>query len=208
MRRNRASRRRIYEASDMAINMRETFVDRSVEYETEFDFTWPSVMQNVGDSLAVAYASDKWKPRKKHGKRDIELYKHLAEGRNRLFCFPGIVRLQDDPGVELECIGPMVSFDDVPKPEHFAILAMFKEANVQLYTRGTNNAPRFGRGTDAGVVTLTVKHGMIGGGKLLWSKDGNGRADQPFLFVYTADDGVMFLIVGKKLDVLKDGIVG
>ncbi len=204
----RPNRRRVYEAREMAVAMRETFANRPVEHETEFDFGWPRVMQNVGDSLAVAYASDKWKPRGKSGRRELELYKHLAESRNRLFSFPGIVRLQDDPGVELECIGPGVSFDDVPRPQHFAVLGLFTEANVQLYTEGTDAEPSFGRGKDDGVVTLTVKHGMLGGGKLLWSKHPGGRPDEPFLFVYTAADGVMFIIVGEELDVLKDGIVG
>jgi hypothetical protein len=102
----------------------------------------------------------------------------------------------------------MVSMVDVPHPLHFAELALFEEANLKLYTEGDDDDPGFGRGKDAGVVTITVKHGMLGGGMFLWSVDGGERSDQPFLFVYTKRDGVLLIIVGEELDVLKGGIVG
>lgn len=190
--------------------MRETFVDRPWESETAFPWNWPRVMQNIGDSLGVAYGSDKWQKQKKNGRRPIEIYKHIAESRNRIFCVPGSVRLSDAPGEDLDCIGPTVDFSDVPMPRHFAVLAYFKEANVQLYTAGSDLHPAFGDDEDDGVMTLTVKHGMLGGGKIGWSTVGGRRRhkDQPFLFVYTAEDGVLFLIVGEELEVLKDGIVG
>lgn len=204
--RSRARRRpKVYDARDIAIDMRETFTDRPWESETEFPWDWPPVMQNVGDSLGVAYGSDKWKKPKKNGRRDIEIYKHIAESRNRIFVLPGTIVGDGDD--EFHCIGPLVGFDTVPMPKHFATLAYFKECNVQLYTGGTDRRPRFGDNEDDGIVTLTVRHGMLGGSKIRWSEEGGGR-DQPFLFVYTARDGVLFVIVGEKLDVLKDGIVG
>ena len=79
---------------------------------------------------------------------------------------------------------------------------------MRLYTGGTNARPCFGKGQDDGVVTLTVGHGMLGGSLLRWSKLGDGRHDEPFLFVYTATGGVNFIIVGEQLSVHADGIIG
>lgn len=198
---------RVYDAREPAIAMRETFTDRAWETETAFPWHWPAVMQNVGDSLGVAYGSDKWKPKKRNGKRDIEIYKHIAESRNRIFVVPGTIRPEDDPSHRMRVIGPRVDFREVPMPQHFAVLAFFKEVNVQLYTRGTNLDPEFGDDSDDGIMTLTVRHGMLGGSWIRWSEV-DGRDDQPFLFVYTSSDGVLFVIVGEELEVLKDGIVG
>jgi hypothetical protein len=200
----RRSRVRVYDAEDAARNMRETFQAAPVTRQRRFNFDWPPLLQNVGDSLAVAYASDKWKKKKK----DYELYKHLAESRNRVLCVPGLIVDEDRPSKRWPVIGPMVDMTDVPHPRHFAELALFEEANLKLHTEGDDEDPRFGRGRDAGVVTITVAHGLLGGGKFLWSRDKDGRSDQPFLFVYTERDGVLLIIVGEELDVLKDGIVG
>jgi hypothetical protein len=48
----------------------------------------------------------------------------------------------------------------------------------------------------------------VGGSKIRWSLIDERRADEVFLFVYTRDGGVMFLILGEELDIEKDGIVG
>ncbi len=204
---NRA-RPRVYDTRGAAAAMRERFVDRPVGTETAFGFDWPPAMQHVGASIAVAYASDKWQPKGKDGRRLLELYKHLAESENRIFCVPGIVGAEGDHDVDWPTFGPVVDFSAVPMPEHFAVLGLFKEANVRLYTGGTATRPTFGSGQDDGVVTLTVGHGMLGGSLLRWSELGGGRADEPFLFVYTASGGVHFIIVGAELDVQADGIVG
>ena len=201
-------RRRVYDNRSNAVAMRETFVARAVEHETTFAFGWPEKMQQIGDSLAVAYASDKWKPKGKNGRREVELYKHLSESRNRIFSLPGLVRAREMPDRRIDTVGPLVSFYDCPLPRHFAVLGLFKEVNVQLYTEGSSSDPGFGADEDDGVVTLTVRHGMLGGGQMLWSKNENGASDEPFLFVYTEQDGVMFIIVGENLDIEKDGIVG
>lgn len=191
------SRVRVYDARDLSVKLRETFTDRPVEHETSFPFDWPHSMQQIGDSLGVAYASDKWQKRR----GDMILYKHLAESRNRIFCVPGCVYHRETPTSRVGCIGPMVAFGDVVMPDSFAELALFREVNVQLYTGGTDERPEF-HGDD-GIMTLTVAHGRLGGG---YMKTGS-RDRRPFLFVYTQTE-VMFLIVGEKLDILKDGIVG
>jgi len=198
---------RVYDAREDAIAMRETFVNRAVEYETDFPFHWPGVMQNVGDSLAVAYASDKWKPKNKRGRRELELYKHLAESRNHIFSVDGVITFpkKRKSGYErYPVLGPHVEFYDVCMPDAFAVLGLFEEANVQLYTEGSDEAAGFGEHEDDGVVTLTVRHGMLGGAKMI-TRPGYFK---PFLFVYTASGGVYFLIVGDELDIEKDGIVG
>jgi hypothetical protein len=213
-RRNR--RPRVYDAEEIAQNARETFAARAVEFRTEFSFGWPSIVQNVGDSLAVAYASDKWE-KKKNGVRNVELYKHLAESRNQVLCLPGLLRDESAPEREWEAYGPLVSLGDAPMPGHFAILGLFEEANLQLYTHAKSGEPRFGRG-DAGIVRVEVRHGMLGFSKMRWNevepykseRESNPRLDfdQPFLFVYTESDGVLLLVVGERLDVTTDGIVG
>jgi hypothetical protein len=196
---------RVYDAEEMAREMRETFQHKPSKRKRRFGFDWPTSLQNIGDSLAVAYNSDK---DLQNPRGEWILYKHLAESRNRVLAVPGLIMCDDAPGESWPVIGPMVSMLDVPHPRHFAELALFEEVNVKLYTAGTNENPKFGRGRDAGVVTVTVKHGLLGGGMFLWSRDDEREADQPFLFVYTERDGVLLIIVGEKLAIEADGIVG
>lgn len=191
------SRVRVYEAQDLAKNMREVFTDRPSTKKRRFDFDWPEVWQNVGDSLSISYSSDKWQD-----DRSMILYRHLAESRNQAFCVPEFLRDYDQPKKTWPTIGPYVSFADVPMPDSFAMLALFEDVNFQLHVNGTDDHPKFGKGDD-GVVTVTVAHGMLGGGVFGWD-DG----EEPFLFVYTAKQGPLILVIGEELDVLADGIVG
>jgi hypothetical protein len=196
------SRVRVYNAEEIARDIRETFTAKPVQKEVKFPFGWPRHMQHVGDSLAVAYSSDKWK---REG--DYIAYKHLAESRNRALCVPGFLRDFDRPSEPWPAIGPMVSFDRMPMPKHFAILALFEEVNLKLYTRGTHEEPGFGRGRDDGVVMVTVAHGMLGGSKILWSEKYD-VPDEPFLFIYDERSGPLMMIVGDELDIREEGIVG
>lgn len=202
-------RRRVVEAADMARNMRERFAARDVEYEEQVAFSWPSSLQNVGDSLAVAYGSDKWQDRGITGRRKIELYKHLAESRNSVYVRRGLLYSYpyvNDGGRKVwPTIGPMVSFAGMPMPAHYAIIGSFEEANLRLYTHGTSRDPQFGRG-DEGVVAVTLSRAKLGASKIMWSSVGS-RRDQPFLFVYDSS-GVQMIVTGDKLDVERDGIVG
>jgi hypothetical protein len=200
--------RRVYDAQDLAIGMTERFNDRPWEYTEELPFSWPTYMQNVGDSLAVAYASDKWKSKSKNGKREGELYKHLAESRNRALVQPELLRDEYKPNRKWPTKGPMVSLSKVPLPQHFAVLGLFEEIDLQLYTKGTNRKPAFSDDKDEGVVGVRVRHGMLGGSYIRWSELYDDEKDQPFLFVYTRTSGVCIIVVGDSLDVKKDGIVG
>jgi hypothetical protein len=203
---NSRSRPKIYDARDIAKNYSRTFKDREVEYEKKVKFTWPRYLQHVGDNLGQAYDSDKWK-KGSLGKRDWELYKHVAESRNKFLCVPGFLA-DEDTGTQVETIGPTFDTFSWPMPNAFADLALFTEANIQLHTAGTNSSPGFGRGSNSGIVAIAVRHGFIGCSKILWSREDKSAEDQPFLFVYTENDGVMFLVVGESLDIEKDGIVG
>lgn len=199
---------RVYDVEDLAIGMTETFKDRPWEFRENTSFTWPSQLQRVGDSLAVAYASDKWKQKNPQGFRDQELYKHLAESRNRAYAKPGLLVDFHKPNRSWPVKGPMISFADCPMPRQFAILGLFEEASLKLYTQGSKTKPRFGKGDNDGVVKITVRHGMLGASKMLWTMEDPDDEDEPFLFVYTKSDGVLLLIVGDELDIEKDGIVG
>ena len=198
------NRRRVYDAEDMAANIRETFQATPSKWRYDYDFNWPDELQFVGESLAVAYSSDKWQEKK----GDNILYKHLAESRNRALCLPGLIRDYDRPTKPWPVVGPMVLLRDVPMPRHFAILGLFEEADLRLHTGGSQSQPKFAKGKDTGVVKLTVRHGMLGASKFLWSRRKGRRKDQPFLVVFTEEDGVLMVIVGDKLDVEKEGIVG
>jgi len=208
------ARPRIVDSRDMARAMRETFADKPVKKQHELPFQWPTKLQNIGESLAVAYASDKWKQ-----DGDFELYKHVAESRNVVYCVPRFLHPYESPTTPLKTIGPMVDFSSFPMPGHFAVLAYFEEIDLRLYTSEDQVRDGFKRNArgnvhdhDDGVIKVTVKHGMLGAGKIRWSTVGNGK-DQPFLFVYTtkrAGDrgGVHMIVVGEELDIEKDGIVG
>lgn len=207
---------RVYDAEALAQRMSETFHDRPWEFKDDLPFEWPTYMQNVGDSLAVAYASDKWKPKGSSGRREKELYKHLAESRNQALVRPGLLVDYYDPDQRWDVRGPTVELAPCPMPRHFAVLGLCEEVDLQLYCRGTKSKPKFGKG-DEGIVKVTIRHGYVGGGIMQFSKGGSrsrckiamgANRDQPFLFVYTKTDGVQIIIVGDELDVEKDGIVG
>src|SRR5687767_9526930 len=137
---------RVYEAADLAKSMVETFKDRSVEYQEEVleDDDWPDRVRHVGDSLGVAYRSDKWKPKDDRGRRAIEDYLHLAESRNRLL-LPVDVDLGRKHGRNaLPLLGPTVDMGSVPLPNSYAILGLFLELRVQMHVSGTNIVPRLG----------------------------------------------------------------
>lgn len=187
---------RVYESNELARDMFETFTARSVEREVEFPFDWPSAWQHVGDSLAIAYSSDKWD-------QDFTLYKHLAESRNRAYTVPGFLRDYDNPKEPWPTIGPRISLTDIPMPKHFSMLALFEEIDLRLHTRGNHDRPRFAVDEDDGVVKVTIRHGLLGGGHIMWDE-----APEPFLFVYTETDGPLILVTGEELAVESDGITG
>lgn len=208
MRASPSRRPLVVDAYDDAKHYREVFTKKPVTKARPLPFTWPSEMQLVGDSLAVAYESDKWKD-----EGDFELYKHLAESRNRIFARPGFFYSYERQKEHFRVIGPTKPFWNVPMPRHFAFLALFEEAHFSFFNAGSNQSPRFVKPEAIGRVF--VAHGLLGGGKIRWSELDPRAKDQPFLFVYTEPDpsvrepgGVHMIIVGDELDIEADGIVG
>ena len=206
---NRA-RVQVYDAEPIARSIRETFQARPVKERIELPFKWPTRMQHVGDSVGVAYASDKWRD-----DGDYEIYKHIAESRNRALCAPGFLHLYEEQSEAWPTLGPVVSFeDDIAMPREFAVLAYFEEANLILHSRTVRGVAEFAKNpADDVVVKVLVKHGVLGASKIRWSDVDKKAKDQPFLFVYTEPSrsdpgGVHMIIVGEELDIEKDGIVG
>ena len=189
---------RIVDTLELAKNTRRTFTKKEPKELREYPWTWPTQLQHVGDSLAVAYASDKWKD-----DGDYELYKHLAESRNRALCVPGFLAplgSQDKYPV----YGPMVDFTGVTMGKHIALLGYFEEADLQLHV-GEHDGHAYLGDKNEGVVRVMVKHALLGGGVM----DG----DRPFLVVYSEPrdndpGGVHMIITGDELDIEADGIVG
>lgn len=202
---NRAARPRVYDAREIAERITTTFKNRPVEYEERLPFHWPAVVQHVGDSLGEAYDSDKWKSKGFGGRRERELYKHLAESRHRALVVPGML-FDEDEGRVARCIGPKVSLADWPMPADFSIMAKMTEVDLCLFTRLVRGRPAFGPHEDDGCVAMRVPWGMLGGGMILWSRVSD-EPDEPFLFVYDRK-GIVMLIVGDQLDIEADGIVG
>jgi hypothetical protein len=200
----------VVDAYEAAKHHREVFTKRDVTEERALPFSWPSDMQLVGDSLAVAYSSDKWRNDKKW-----ILYKHIAESRNRAYVKKGFLYEYQRQSELAEVIGPVKSFGGVPMPKQIAFLGLFSEAHFVFFTGGTARHPTFSKGPDAGVKRIFVAHGLLGGGVIQWSKLDRHAEDQPFLCVYTERDagrrdpgGVHMIIVGEELDIEADGIVG
>ncbi len=199
------SRVKVYDTEDIAREMRETFQAAPVRKREEMPFGWPKSLQHVGDSLSVAYASNKWK----EDPGDFELFKHLAESHNRCLCKPGVLRSYHNHESKWKVIGPTVTLDSMPLPRHFAVLGMFEEIDLRLFVDGTDEEPEFGRNKSDGCVKVTLAT------KIPWSavededEDFGWREhDDPILFVYTKADGVLMLIVGDELAVGKDGVEG
>lgn len=198
----------VVDAYEPAKHYREVFTKKDVTEERPLSFSWPSDMQLVGDSLAVAYSSDKWR---KDG--EWVLYKHLAESRNRAYVRKGFLYEYQRQSQKAQIIGPTKSFGGVPMPKQIAFLGLFSEAHFVFFTGGTDRRPTFSKNSpDAGVMRVFVPHGLLGGGVIRWSKLGP-HEDQPFLCVYTErtqkdPGGVHMIIVGDELDIEADGIVG
>lgn len=196
----RASRTlRVVDTLEHAKDVRRTFTKKEPRELREQPWTWPTTYTHVGDSLAVAYASDKWK---KNG--DMELYKHLAESRNYAFAAPGVDFVPlESPHTKYPVVTQLVSFEDRVMPKHIAFLGMFEEIHLQFYRPGAVPSRKL-RG-DEGVARVLIKHAFLGGGLM----DG----DRPFLVVYSEPrgndpGGVHMIITGDELDIEADGIVG
>lgn len=173
-----------------AFRMFETFHDRPHKRQHKFSFGWPKTMQEIGRAEAQMYRSNKWKSNPK----EFEDYKHIAEGPQYCYAVPGFL-LDYQTSEPLKVYGPKISLDD-QMPEHVTILAPLIGVQVQLYdSRGRLPAE------DKNLFEVVVPKGMLAGSRF-------PDTDEAFLVVYTREEGVHMIIVGDKLDIEKDGIVG
>lgn len=172
----------------------ETFHAKSSHRKETMNFSWPKTLQFLGEAKAQLYRSNKWKMDPKV----FEDYKHIAEGFQLCFAVPGFLCDWESRSV-IDVPGPLVHTSELvgsPAPKHFSILAPLIAIQIHLYDEDGRKI----RGDD-GLFEVTVAHGMLGASR-------NPQTGRAFLFVYTRDAGVHMVIVGKKLDVKKDGIVG
>ena len=184
--RNRAELRDI----ETARKLRETFMDRPPARESIVPWEWPSTLQEVGIGEAITYSSDKWKQRGQN-----EDYKHVAEGKQRVWVRPGYLVLYESPSTRLKVVGPRQQLRHMP--DSFAVLADATSVQLRLYT-GTNKR-HIVPNPDSNLWQVNLSRTKLGGARFR-----NGDA---FLVLYTRE-GVDMMIVGEKLDILKDGIVG
>jgi len=177
---------------DTARALRETFYDRPVEREQTVPWQWPRRLREIGTCQSVMYSSDKWKK-----KGDREDYKHVAEGPQWVLARSGFLVHYDSPRSALPVVGPMIDLG--PMPDSFAVLADILGVQIQLYERGGEEGYRLPDGDD-NLFQVDISRAKLGAARFPDSGDA-------FLIVYTSA-GIDLLIVGKQLDIEKDGIVG
>lgn len=165
-----------------AIKIREDFYDKPHKKQQQVNWAWPAEMVEVGDCEAILYTSNKWQ---KDGKM-ID-YKHVKEGDQKLMLRSDVALTGDAD----EMFGPVVDMRN-EFPDSFAVLAQSISIQARLYS--DDSGKKYGDYVD-----LKFKGSKLGAGKF---DDGSS-----FCFVYDKS-GVLAVVVGEKLDVLKDGIVG
>ena len=166
-----------------AIKIREDFHDKPHGDSEQVSWEWPDYLIEVGDCEAIMYRSNKWQ---KNSRKTID-YKHVKEGEQKLM-------LREDiafHGDEEEYFGPEINMRG-EFPKSFAVLADTISIQANLYEDDTGK--HF-----SCYANLTFPRSKLGAGKF---SDGS-----TFVFVYDKS-GVLAVVVGEVLDVIKDGIVG
>lgn len=181
---------------------REVFADREIEYEHPQRWVWPPKLRHAGDSLAIAYGSDKWQPPDERGRREVEFYKHLAESRNFAFVPDGVL-LDYRTGRVLPTYGHYLNTRALPLPKQFAEIGSFEESHLHLHAGMDGDTPYFGDGVDDRVVKLTYPGAKVGFSYMKWPS----RKPEPFFFVYTPSK-VLLIVTGMELSIGKDGLEG
>jgi len=167
---------------ERSVRIREDFMDKPHRRKWVPGWEWPKELQEVGECEAVMYRSNKWQ---KDG-RQID-YKHVKEGPQKLLLVP---RMQAK-GEDIMFRGPLVDLRG-EMSDTFAVLADCLSVQARLYS--DSRGKRYGDYVD-----LKWPRSKLGAGEF----DDGGA----FLVIYDRE-GVLGLIIGEKLQVLKDGIVG
>jgi len=175
----------VRDSYDSAKRLRESFMDRPMERSHSVDWKWPVMLQEVGLVHAVMYSSDKWKKR-----GAFEDYKHRREGDQYLLVRPGFL-VDYQTSDQLSVAGPKVELNG-PMPDTFAVLAPILGIQVELYLPNGEPSGEFHQVQIARATLGAAKHPETG---------------ETFLLVYSPT-ALHAIIVGDKLDVTSDGIVG
>jgi len=177
--------------ADDAKRMRRTFTDSELSFGAyALAGAWPARFRHIGRNHGVAYSSDKWM---KDG--TFNDYKHLSEARQELFAAEST---QPQSG---SFQGRVVDLHRVLQlPSAIAELAPLLFLDVQLF-----DGP--GRLADAPSQILPAR-ALVYGGRATMLHGGKAGSKRPFLVVASKENGIMFLVIGDKLDVKKDGIEG
>lgn len=186
-------RRRIVDAQEQARDLRETFMDRGMRRVRRFDWDWPRSLREVGTCLAVMYSSDKWRQ-----PGNYVDYKHVSEGPQLLYTRPGFIVGQD--GLPMDIPGPEVEIGG-ELPDTIAMLAPILGIQCQLYQAEDGDAGYYLPNGDEGIYELAIPRAKLGAVR-------DPRSGKAYLVVFSDSEGVLCLVTGDELDVLKDGIVG
>jgi len=180
--------------------LRQTFMGdkrKARVYDTRA--TWNGLeFRHIGSNEGTAYASDKWGF---EGKKSFEEFKHISEGPQQLYEVCGTI-------TDFRTHGPLwdPAKDRLRMPELIADLAPIMHLEARLFTStDAKGQGVFGRGNE-GCRRIEVGAAMLCAGYLI-DMDAPDYGE-PFLVVIARKGGVQFLILGSKLDVTKDGIVG
>lgn len=178
--------------------IRERFTARSLEYGPySTGVTWPNRIYPIGRVRAEAYSSDKWQ------KTDFwEDYKHIAEGPQ--FIYATDVAFRARPELRYHLNGDRVAGDpiDAKMPRVIAEGAPVIFLQIRLF----HSEGQFAQKGDEGYRRLDMPGSVWYAGYAM-PKSGHGRK-KFFLTVIDRNEGVHFIIVGTKLEITKDGIVG
>ncbi len=180
--------------------LRQTFMgDKRPSKLYDTHASWDGLrFRHIGSNMGTAYASDKWGGEKK---KSFEEFKHISEGPQELYMREGAI-------TDFPTFGPVWSpaKDSLKLPDVVADLAPILHLEARLFTSlDKRGQGAFGQG-DAGCRRISVGASMLCAGYLIDAE--NDDYGEPFLVVIAKKGGVQFVILGKKLDVTKDGIVG
>ena len=176
-----------------AKHIRELFQDAPARRTQAVPWTWPREMQEVGECLAIMYASNKWQK----DARKIVDYKHNREAAQRVLVTRGFLREYHHPGTPLEVVGPWVELNR-PMPDAFAVLAPILGIQVNLYT-GDDESPSLSH-NGKNYFQVNISGAKLGAAV-------HPKTKETFLLVYTKH-GLHCVITGDELAVQKDGITG
>lgn len=178
--------------------LRKTFMGEDLParaYATGVSWDRRLTLQWIGTNESCSYASNKW-----HKGKHFEEFKHVSEGKQKLFAAPGAL-------AGGRFFGPVWSpADDVVLPTACAELSVLLSLESQLFVgEDSEGNGVHGRG-DEGCVSIRPS-GCLLYGAYLGSKE-DPEVGEPCLLVISKTRGLQFLITGTELDITRDGIVG